>query len=433
MLTRQLPASLPQEQHRRDVVRALQANRRLQSRLRQVLESLGHAVLANAEQQARLQRSHSRRGGQQLLPRMGRYPGMHDVVDVKEQRGRLSAKAIGPSRFFVVDRQVPEPNADSVRLAEAYRFLPHAFPAREWSEADRDALRATLLNIIQEERFQREFDELHARQAAGEELAVPALDAANAAVADLTLESPGVAAEVSAFSAEQWERAASIRLLGRSGAECAAQWAHRLRPGTNLGAWTPDEDARLLRLAELHKRADWPRIAAELGTGRPAVDCLARFQRELNPELLRRPWTHEEEGRLADAVAKHGRDWAAVAAEVGGRNAQQVKHHFLYAQNVNLRKGPWTKEEDAALLKAVAVHGPKKWAAIAPAVPHRSDQQCRERWLNVLDPSLRFCVWEPSEDAALREAVAACTKPNGKTGWTAVSRRVPGRTDSMVR
>ena len=44
--------------------------------------------------------------------------------------------------------------------------------------------------------------------------------------------------------------------------------------------------------------------------GRPAVDCLARFQRELNPELLRRPWTHEEGRRLAAAVAKHGRHWA---------------------------------------------------------------------------------------------------------------------------
>ena len=62
------------------------------------------------------------------------------------------------------------------------------------------------------------------------------------------------------------------------------------------------------------------------------------------------------------------------------------------------------------------MHGPRKWAAIAPAVPHRSDQQCRERWLNVLDPSLRLCAWNPAEDAALREAVAACTKPDGKIG-----------------
>ncbi len=41
-----------------------------------------------------------------------------------------------------------------------------------------------------------------------------------------------------------------------------------------------------------------------------------------------------------------------MAAEVGGRTAQQVKHHYVYAQNANLRKGPWTKEEDEALVKA---------------------------------------------------------------------------------
>ena len=65
-------------------------------------------------------------------------------------------------------------------------------------------------------------------------------------------------------------------------------------------------------------RPQWQRIAAELGTGRPAVDCLARFQRELNPELLRRPWTHEEGRRLADAVAKHGRHWAVRGLRAAG-------------------------------------------------------------------------------------------------------------------
>jgi len=55
----------------------------------------------------------------------------------------------------------------------------------------------------------------------------------------------------------------------------------------------------------------WPAVPAELGTGRAAVDCLARFQRELHPEFLRRPWTHEEEARLTAAVLKHGHQWTA--------------------------------------------------------------------------------------------------------------------------
>lgn len=45
--------------------------------------------------------------------------------------------------------------------------------------------------MTQEARFKQAFDELQARHAAGEELEIPALDAANAAVAALTLASPG--------------------------------------------------------------------------------------------------------------------------------------------------------------------------------------------------------------------------------------------------
>ena len=68
--------------------------------------------------------------------------------------------------------------------------------------------------------------------------------------------SADTAAEVDAFGDEQWERVARTGLPGRSSTECAAQWATRLRPGTYLGDWTPDEDARLTQLAKRHKRAN---------------------------------------------------------------------------------------------------------------------------------------------------------------------------------
>lgn len=68
--------------------------------------------------------------------------------------------------------------------------------------------------------------------------------------------SADTAAEVDAFGDEQWERVARMGLPGRSGAECAAQWGTRVRPGTYLGAWTAEEDARLTQLAKRHKRAN---------------------------------------------------------------------------------------------------------------------------------------------------------------------------------
>lgn len=80
----------------------------------------------------------------------------------------------------------------------------------------------------------------------------------------------GVEAEIFAFGDEQWERAAQLRVPGRSGVECRAQWANRLRPGINLGPWTKEEDARLLQLAEQHKRADVRRPTPAVPSAMPA-------------------------------------------------------------------------------------------------------------------------------------------------------------------
>jgi hypothetical protein len=34
-------------------------------------------------------------------------------------------------------------------MAEAYRFLPHSFPTRDWSEPEQAALRGGLLQLVQ--------------------------------------------------------------------------------------------------------------------------------------------------------------------------------------------------------------------------------------------------------------------------------------------
>lgn len=38
------------------------------------------------------------------------------------------------------------------------------------------------------------------------------------------------------------------------------------------------------------------------------------------------------------------------------------------------------------------------WVQIEKHVPGRTDVQCRERWVNVLDPKVAFTKWTPEED-----------------------------------
>ncbi len=62
----------------------------------------------------------------------------------------------------------------------------------------------------------------------------------------------GVEAEVDAFEKEEWEEIARLGSSGHSGHECSMQWAHRLRPSLNLGPWSPEEDAELVKLQAQH-------------------------------------------------------------------------------------------------------------------------------------------------------------------------------------
>lgn len=92
-------------------------------------------------------------------------------------------------------------------------------------------------------------------------------------------------------------------------------------------------------------------------------------------------------------------------------------------------RGKWSAEEDESLRVAVA-HVGKNWKLVAPRVVGRTDAQCRERWMNVLDPVLaKKRPWSAEEDAELLAA-----KAEGKS-WANIAREHFGgsRTDNKVR
>ena len=79
-------------------------------------------------------------------------------------------------------------------------------------------------------------------------------------------------------------------------------------------------------------------------------------------------------------------------------------HRWQKVLNPNLVKGPWTKEEDEIVLKLVEKNGPKNWSKIADHLPGRIGKQCRERWHNHLNPEIRKDRWTEDEDLAIMEA-----------------------------
>jgi hypothetical protein len=69
--------------------------------------------------------------------------------------------------------------------------------------------------------------------------------------------------------------------------------------------------------------------------------------------------------------------------------------------NGRTAKIKFSREEDRALLHLVQEIGDTDWAKVSQRLGSRSPRQCRERYKNYLDPSLRHGEWSTTEDLLL--------------------------------
>ena len=74
------------------------------------------------------------------------------------------------------------------------------------------------------------------------------------------------------------------------------------------------------------------------------------------------------------------------------------------------------------MCKLVGELGVKKWSQIAAQLDGRLGKQCRERWYNHLDPTIRREPWDESED---RLIIDLQHRLGNK--WAEMATEIPGR------
>ena len=96
-----------------------------------------------------------------------------------------------------------------------------------------------------------------------------------------------------------------------------------------------------------------------------------------------------------------------------------------------MKKGVWSPEEDTRLRLAVGLYG-NSWVDVATIMPGRSNEQCRDRWSERLNPNVAKGKWTEEEDNKLLAVIESLTSSDNFS-WKQVSDELAtGRTDNMV-
>lgn len=96
-------------------------------------------------------------------------------------------------------------------------------------------------------------------------------------------------------------------------------------------------------------------------------------------------WKNSEDEILKAAVMKYGKQqWARVASLLNRKSAKQCKARWNEWLDPSIRKVEWSREEDEKLLHLAKLM-PAQWKTIGPLVGGRTAVQCQERYEQLLD------------------------------------------------
>ncbi|KAG0458722.1 hypothetical protein HPP92_021850 [Vanilla planifolia] len=128
---------------------------------------------------------------------------------------------------------------------------------------------------------------------------------------------------------------------------------------TNKGAWTKEEDERLIAYIKMHGEGCWRSLPKAAGLLRCGKSCRLRWINYLRPDLKRGNFTEEEDDLIIKLHSLLGNKWSLIAARLPGRTDNEIKNYW----NTHIRRKLMSRGIDPATHRPI--HEPQSTAAVS--------------------------------------------------------------------
>ncbi|WOL05940.1 Myb-related protein Hv1-like [Canna indica] len=120
----------------------------------------------------------------------------------------------------------------------------------------------------------------------------------------------------------------------------------------NKGAWTKEEDDRLVAYIRAHGEGCWRSVPQAAGLLRCGKSCRLRWINYLRPGLKRGNFTEQEDELIIKLHSHLGNKWSLIAGRLPGRTDNEIKNYW----NTHIRRKLLSRGIDPATHRSI--HAP---------------------------------------------------------------------------